>query len=177
MGFALTELQRVGSGGEPRAPTPRRGNQLRFQRLVALWYEKVGRDRIKNRDHFMLKPHILLKPNCSISHAVEFYELDESRVSIKKWQCGIVQWFQTKMRGNGFSNNLWIQTPVESKQWCNSFAPRGWRRHQTLISTCSRLRLHSFKRSNSHCWSWQLTGIVEKTLFVGVSFTVSLFCG
>lgn len=111
----------------------------------------------------MLKPHVLLKPNCSISHPVEFYELDEFRVSIKKWQSGIVQWFQTKMRGNGFSNNRWIQTPVESKQWCNdSFAPRGWWRCQTLISTCSCLRLHSLKRSHDHCWSWQLTEILEK---------------
>lgn len=151
-----------------------------FSKIGALWYEKVGRDRIKTRDDFMLKPHVLPKPNCSISHPVEFYELDEFRVSIKNWQSGIVQWFQTKMRGNGFSNNCWIQTPVESKQWCNdSFAPRGWWRRQTIISVCSCLRLHSLKRSHDHCWSWQLTEILEKSLFVGVSFTMSLslFCG
>lgn len=113
--------------------------------------------------------------NCSISLPVEFYELGESRVSIKRWQCRIVQWFPTKMRGNGFSINLWIQTPAESKQRCNSFAPRSWRRHQTLISTSSCLRFLSLKRSHDHCWCWQLTEVVEKTLFVGVSFTVSPF--
>lgn len=80
---------------------------------------------------------IVLKPNCSISHPVKFYELDASGVSIKKWQCGIVQLVEPKMQGNGLSNNHWIQTPSESKKWGNNFAPRGWRRHRTLIIICS----------------------------------------